>query len=85
MEHELAIICNHVADNSRTVKLVVRHSDSGWSFMCGEYDHDAKDAVVVHATHIFECQPNLLELMTLKPGMLAELDGSKWLQTAHDD
>jgi hypothetical protein len=85
MEAELAIICSHVSDEARPVKLVVRHSDGGWSFMCGEYDHDIKDAVVVHAAHIFERHTNLEELRNLKTGLLAELGGDEWVLTHHDD
>jgi len=67
------IVCEHILDNSRVVKLVVHNYDSIWEFMCGESDHlDYKKSKVIGINHLIDRDSSLSELKKLPIGHFAE-------------
>lgn len=80
------IICNHVFHRERKIGLIVHHNDDGWQFTCGAFDHENKVSALalVHLRHILEVQPELIELLKLNKGELAELIDGEWHIEKHD-
>jgi hypothetical protein len=74
-----AIASVRVLDGSEPVRLVTRHGDGSWDFLCNT-TASSQDLVTVHAGHIFELLPDLAELRDLAPGHLAEREepGGRW-------
>ena len=76
------IACKHVIDGTRDVLLASR-AGGDWQFTCGADDHrDEHDAVAIHAYHINEIDPSLLELRDLPINTAAERPGKnkKWVR-----
>lgn len=71
-----SIVCGHVFKEERPVKVVIHHSDGVWQLVCGAHDHpeDCSDFETVGLEHLIERQANLMEVVGLKPGWIAELD-----------
>lgn len=84
---EIAVVCGHVLNFERPIRLVVHHADGGWQFTCGGYDHpeDVSDFGTVHIGRLLARQPSLSECLNLDRGRLAEASDGGWARAAHDD
>lgn len=80
MVETTAIVCGHVFRAERPVKAVIHHADGVWQLVCGANDHpeDCSDFETVGLEHILERQPDLMELVSLERGSLAEASASGW-------
>jgi hypothetical protein len=87
MTETTAIVCEHVFNAERDIKVVIRHRDGVWQLVCGEHDHpeDCGNFEVVGLEHLIERQPNLIEVADLGRGRLAEQGVDGWTLVAHDD
>lgn len=63
--------CQHVMDGA-PVLLFVHETDGDLQFMCGASGHDYNECRLLHATHVLEWQPDLLNLPTVDFGFQAE-------------
>lgn len=55
-EHENSgIMCGHVYNEERPLKLIDHCPDGTWDFMCGEEDHDTQEAVDEAVVVCWEC------------------------------
>jgi len=81
------IVCGHVFRAEREVKVVLHHSDGVWQLVCGGHDHpeDCSDFETVGLEHLIERQSNLMEMLDLKRGWIAELEPTGWSLMPHDD
>lgn len=66
-----AICCSHVFSEQRDVLLVVRNTDGGWQFLCGDEDSDCR-AHHVGVGHLLTRDATLREMALLEPGSGAE-------------
>ena len=84
---KVALVCEHILQAERSIKLVVHHSDGMWQFACGDYDHatDAAGVGGVCIAHLIDRQPDVQSCLDLEPGFLAELASGEWTRSAHDD
>lgn len=80
MVETTAIVCGHVFRVEREVKAVIHHMDGVWQLVCGETDHpaDCSDFETVGLEHLLDRQPDLIDLLSLKPGYLAEKTSDGW-------
>jgi len=87
MTETTAIVCAHVFNAMREIKVVIQHSDGAWQLVCGEHDHpvDCSDFETVGLEHLLARQPNLDEVRDLRRGWLAERSPEGWDLAAHDD
>ncbi len=86
MEHDRnwALICKHVSEGERQVRLIMHERDGDWQIVCGEYDHGDDDCIVVCSACAAEQYPELLQHQSLQPGFMAELTGGEWTTAAFD-
>jgi hypothetical protein len=83
-----AIVCAHVFRDERPIKVVIHHSDGVWQLACGGHDHpkDCADFEVVGLEHLIERQKDLVGVVNLKLGWLAETDdGHSWIRRPFDE
>jgi hypothetical protein len=67
------IVCEHVIDNIRPIKMIVHNHDETWEFMCGEIDHhDFIDSNVVGLNHLIKFDQSILPVKKLPVGCIAE-------------
>ena len=87
MIESTAIVCGHVFRNEREVRVVIHHSDGVWQLVCGFHDHpeDCSDFEPVGLEHLIQRQPNLLDVLEMRLGWMAEQTSHGWEFAAHDD
>ena len=84
MEHKtVVVVCGHVFRAEREITLVLHDSDGIWQLACGGHDHpeDCSDFEPVGLEHLLERQPNLVDVLDMPPGFVAELDANAWTRT----
>lgn len=82
-----AIVCGHVFNEERPVRVAIHHLDGVWQLVCGEHDHpaDCADFQVVGLQHIFERQANLGEISGLERSHVAENMDGVWQISPYDE
>lgn len=64
--------CRKVWDEGAPILQVCLDDDGTWQFLCGGDEHTSADqAVLIHARHMFDLQPELSEVAGLAPGYYA--------------
>ena len=69
--HQGVIVCSHVFKKERDV-LYVANEKFGWQFMCGEYEHEEADGIVVGVGHLTDRDPTINTISDLPLGWEAE-------------
>ena len=70
-----AIVCEHIANKQRPVKLVFHNYDYSWEFMCGHADHtDFKKAQIIPLDNLLDQDKSLLVLKDLPINCIAEIN-----------
>ncbi len=80
-----ALICEHIFNKLRDVKLVIYETDGALELLCGESDHDGGNSYYwVCIGHVFFDDPTLRHIPAIPIGCEAERSrkGSEWLITA---
>lgn len=78
-----AIVCGHVFRDERQIRVVAHHADGVWQLVCGGEDHpeDCSDFEPVGLEHLVERQGNLVEILDLERGWMAERnEAGHWLR-----
>ena len=71
------VVCKHLIEDGREVRLVTHYADGDWAFSCGETDHaEAGDNEgvyrLIHIGHILSEDTSLEDVADLLPGWSAE-------------
>ena len=70
-----AIVCEHIANKQRPVKLVFHNTDYSWEFMCGHDDHtDFNKAQILPLEEILNQDISLKALRDLPINCTAEIN-----------
>jgi hypothetical protein len=88
MTDDICLVCPHVLDDQRPVRVLIRHGDGTWQAVCGESDHanDFDDFQTVCVQHLIDRQRNLAECKPMPPNHIAEWDGGRWqVSYFHED
>jgi hypothetical protein len=80
MTDDICLVCPHVLDDERPVRVLIHHGDGTWQAVCGESDHatDFNDFQTVCVRHLFDRQKNLLECEAMGQDYIAEWEGGRW-------
>ena len=75
--HDLgAVVCCHVFNGDRSIRLVIHEDDGGWSFYCGEADHSTDDDPLVYrwisVGVLMDRDQSIVDTADLKRGFEAE-------------
>lgn len=73
-----ATVCMHVYDRVRPVKLITHERDGTWQILCGEYDHDDTNGMIICSACAFDHFPELTAHQALPKGHLAEDVDGQW-------
>lgn len=87
MDHRVCIVCPHVLNAERPVRVVIHHHDGVWQAVCGHNDHasDCADFETVGLHHLIDRQPDLNEVKALPPSHIAEQSDDIWRAAPFDE
>lgn len=71
-----AVVCCHVFNGERSIRLVIHEDDGGWSFYCGEADHstdeDTQDYRWISVGVLMDRDLRIIDTADLRRGFEAE-------------
>jgi len=79
-------VCKHIFNKQRDVKFIEVFEDGMISLSCGEDDHSSdedeeNEFFWIHAEHVLDSNPSLLEIANLKPGSAMIKTSAGWEKT----
>jgi hypothetical protein len=83
-----AIVCEHIANKQRPVKLVFHNIDYSWEFMCGHADHtDFNKAQIIPLDDLLNQNQSLQVLKDLPINCTAEINSEtgEWEFFSNDE
>ncbi len=82
MTDEMCVVCSHVFNGERPVKILIHSAAGGWRAVCGGADHEAhaesETALMIDMSALIQRQPHLSEVGAVGPGELALWRNGAW-------